>query len=394
MPRRAGAEVSPAGVAGPTQPGNETMPEGNPLLRTPLHALHVQAGARMIDQAGWDMPSAYRDVQTECREVRSRAGVFDVSHVARIRVRGAGAVDLLERLCTADVARQEDNTARYSLLLNEGGGISADALVVRLESFWVLTVSPPFRQDVLSRATALAGELGAKVDDQTAKTAMVAVAGPGAARILDAVLPEKPSLLAPGAARTGSLVVAKYVAMRTGCTGQWSLEVMLPNMLASQAWRFITAKAGANCIVPAGLAARDVLRIEAGVPLCGQDLTPDVDVVSAGLMGAVDLDHEFIGRDAVRRVLDAGPARRRVGLQGEGAEASVPPCGSQVLDRGGREIGTVTSAAYSSTLEQVIAMAYVSPEAAEIGTDVTLAHASGRLAATVSPMPFAPPMLA
>jgi aminomethyltransferase len=111
-------------------------------------------------------------------------------------------------------------------------------------------------------------------------------------------------------------------------------------------------------------------------------------------MRAVDMNHDFIGRDAVRRALEAGPARRRVGLQGEGTEPSVPPCGAQVLDADGREIGTVTSAAYSGTLERVIAMAYVSDEAAEVGTEVTLSHAFGRLAATVSPMPFAPPMLA
>jgi len=370
------------------------MPQDNRLLRTPFHALHVQAGAELFDQAGWEMPRAYRDVETECRQVRSRAGMFDVSHIGRIRIRGAGAVDLLERLCTADVARQEDNTARYSLLLDEEGRIVADAVVVRLESFWVLTVSPPCRQSVLARATALAGEFRAKADDQTLKTAMVAAAGPGAAQILDAVLPEKPSLLSPGGARAGSLLIAKYVALRAGCTGQWSLEVMLPNMLASQAWRFITAKAGAQMIAPAGLAARDVLRIEAGVPRYGQELTPDVDVVSAGPMWAVDLDHEFIGRDAVRRVAEADPVRRRVGLRGEGEAAAVPSCGSGVLDSAGRQIGTVTSATYSSTLEQIVAMAYVPAEAAEVGTELIVGDGGTRLAVAVTPMPFVPPMVA
>lgn len=368
------------------------MPEGEEPLRTPLHALHVKAGARMFNEAGWDMPHSYGDVQAECRRVRARAGVFDVSHIARIRIRGGGAVDLLERLCTADVGRQEDNTARYSLLLNEGGGIVADALVVRLENFWVLTTSPPCRQSVLARATALAGEVGAKVDDQTAKTAMVATVGPGAAAALDAVLPERPSALAAGAARAGSLVIAKYIALRSGCTGQWALEVMVPNMLASQAWRFITAKAGANCIPPAGLAARDVLRIEAGAARFGRELHAAVDPAAAGLMGAVDLEHDFTGRDALGRVLQTGPQRVRVGLRAEGEVASVPRCGARVAGADGEELGTVTSAAYSPALEQIIAMAYVPPHAAGIGTELLLGDGPDRLQAAVVPMPFVAPM--
>ena len=367
------------------------MPEGQELLRTPLHALHRKAGATMCNQAGWDMPHSYGDVQAECHRVRARAGVFDLSHLARIRVRGDGAVDLLERLCTADVARQEDNTARYSLVLDEGGGIAADAVVVRLEDFWVLTASPPCRQTVLARAGALAAELGAKVDDQTAKTAMIAAAGPKAAEILDTLLPEKPSLLPAGGARLGSVVIAKYIAVRTAYTGLWSIEVMLPKMLASQAWRFITERAGENCIRPVGLAAREVLRIEAGVPRFGQELGPQANPISAGLMGAVDLEHDFVGRDALRRLLQSPPARRRVGLEAEGQAGAVPQPGSAVLGQDGDEIGTVTSAAYSSALGRIIAMAYVHRDAAAIGTELVLACGATRLPVRLVRMPFLEP---
>ena len=156
------------------------MADGAELLRTALHAKHLAAQAEMGEVCGWEMPLHYGDPQAEYERARARAAVMDVSHIGRIRVRGDGAVDLLERLCTADVGRQEDDTAQYTLLLNEAGGILADAMAVRLERFWVLTVAPARRQAVLEHAQALAGACGAKVDDQTFKPSMLATVGPGA----------------------------------------------------------------------------------------------------------------------------------------------------------------------------------------------------------------------
>ena len=283
------------------------MSEGTELLRTALHARHVAAGAEMGPVCGWEMPRHYGDPQAEYERARARAAVMDVSHVGRIRVRGDGAVDLLERLCTADVGRQEDDRAQYTLLLNQAGGILADAMVVRLESFWVLTVAPARRQAVLAHAQALAGDFGAKVDDQTFKTSMLATVGPAAGAILDRVLPKKPSRLARGSALTGSMLIARYIASRTGPTRLWSLEVMLPNMLAGKAWQFITHKAGDNAIAPAGLLVRDRLRADAGIGAWGEDFDESSTPVSAGLMKAVDLGHDFLGRDAVRRFLDDAP---------------------------------------------------------------------------------------
>jgi len=364
---------------------------GRDLLRTACHGLHVAAGANMADEAGWHVPLSYRGVLAECRDVHDRAGIFDVSHLGRIRVRGDGAVDLLERLCTADVARQEDDTAQLSLVCNEDGGILADCMVLRLERFWVLTTSPHCREKVLGLAGALADEMNAKVDDQTTKTSMVAVAGPAAPAILDTVLPMRVSLLARGSARTGSMLVARYIASRTGSTHLWSLEVMLPNMLAGRAWRFITDKAGANAIAPAGLAARDVLRIEAGLPRYGHELNETTDPVSAGLLHAVDLDHDFIGRDAVRELSQRAPSRKLVGLAAaeaaEGQAARIPRQGTPVLRTGGGEVGQVTSATFSGALGRVIAMAYVSADAAEAGTELVVA-AEAPLAVAVTEMPL------
>ncbi len=271
-----------------------------PPRRTALYDRHLAAGAEMHVEDGWEMPLSYGDAEEEYRRVRSRAGVFDLSHVGRIRVRGDGALEMLEYLCTADVARQEDDTAIYTLLCNDRGGIIDHALVVRLDGYWMLTCSPHRRSAVLGHLEAHAAARGVKVDDQTLKTSMLSVVGPRAAAILDAVLPERPSMLPRGAAKVGSMLVARYLAMRTGATRLWSLEVVLPNMLAGRAWDFITAKAAANTIAPAGQAVRERLRTEAHLPRWGREIDETTNPVAAGLTRAVHLGKDFLGAEAVR----------------------------------------------------------------------------------------------
>lgn len=345
------------------------MPDQPTTFRTPMHAAHLAAGAEMGDVAGWEMPLRYRTPAEECRDLHQRAGVIDLGHHGRIRVRGDGAVDLLERLCTADVARQEDDTAQVSLVLNEDGGIIADVLVVRLETFWVLVCSPPCRQRLMEHAAALAEPFNAKVDDQTLKTGMVGVVGPAAPEILDAVLPEKVSALPDGTARSGSMLIARYIALRSDRLGLWGLHVMLPNMLMGQGWRFITNKAGANAITPVGLEAMDVLRIEAAVPAYGAELDETVDPVLADLMDAVDMAHDFLGRSAVQRLLDSPPSRKLVSLE----LTALPPAGAALLTADGQTVGTITSAAASDALGKVIALGYVSADLAETSAELFVA---------------------
>lgn len=277
------------------------MPEPtDPPRRTALYDRHLAAGAEMRVQDGWEMPRCYGDADEEHRRVRCRAGVFDLSHIGRIRIRGDGALEMLEHLCTADVARQEDDTAMYTLLCDKRGGIIDHAFVVRLDGYWMLTCSPYRRPAVLEHLQAHADDRGVKVDDQTLKTSMLSVVGPQAPAVLDAVLPERASVLPRGAAKVGSMLVARYLAMRTGATRLWSLEVMLPNMLVGQAWDFITAKAGANAVAPAGQAVREMLRADANLPRWGREIDQDTSPAAAGLMHAVDLGKDFLGAAAVR----------------------------------------------------------------------------------------------
>ena len=366
---------------------------GSELLKTALHAKHVEMAAKMGQEAGWEMPLSFRGPLEEVRQVRTRAGVFDLSHVGRIRVRGDGAVDFLERLCTADVAHQEDDTALYTLMCNDSGGIIDHCSVLRLENYWLLTPSAGSRLKVLQHMQTLAGDFDVKVDDQTEKTVMLCVTGPAAEGILDAVLPVKVAGMALNAVKAGSLMVARYMAVRTDYTGQWSLEVMLPNMMASQAWRFITDKAGANAVPPAGLSARDVLRIEAARPRYGHELNETIDPITAGLERAVDFDHDFIGRQAVQTKKDKLPARTLVGLTlqppaGGAGAAGIATLGSVVMRTDGSEIGAVTSGTYSPTLETPVALAYVAPEAATCDTELIVDIAGERFAARVVGLPF------
>jgi aminomethyltransferase len=359
----------------------------NELLKSALHAKHVSAEAKMAEEAGWDIPLSYGDPLAEVRQARSRVGVCDVSHIGRIRVRGDGAPELLERACTADVTRQEDDTALYTLLCNERGGVIDQAFVLRLPDFWVLTCSPICREKVLRHLQALAADFDAKVDDQTEKTSQIALTGPAAAEVLDKVLPMKVSQLPPLAARTGSVMFARYIAMRTSYSGQWSIEVILANMMAGQAWRFITQKAGENCMPPIGLAARDVLRIEAGLARYGHELNETIDPIAAGLEKSVDFAHDFLGREALQAAKACAATRKLVGLvlQEAGAgQANIPRQGTAVSDKDGREVGAITSGTYSPTLKRAIAMAYVALSAAGLGQELTI----GQAGASVVEPPF------
>ena len=227
---------------------------------TTLHDTHLAAGATMIDRDGWSLVHNYGDVDPEVDAARSRAAVFDSSHLGRIRVRGDGALELLEAHCSADVAHQEDDTALLTDIRNATGETIDTGFLIRLETFWVFTSSAAGREGVLAALSETADGLGAKVDDQTFKTNMITVVGPQAADILDAFLPVKASSLPRGAVKQGSLMLARYIASRTGSTPLWSLEVTLPNMLVGQAWKFITKKAGDNALLPIGQAAVDILR--------------------------------------------------------------------------------------------------------------------------------------
>ena len=364
------------------------MSQDTELQKLPLDAAHLALGATMGQEGGWDVPLSYEGALAEAAETRRLACVFDISHVGRIRIRGRDATRLVEKLCTSDVVHQEDDTAVCSLLLNETGGVLADAMVVRLEGFWLITTDPCNRVKVLEHAARVGADMSVKVDDQTDKGAMVAVTGPGAREVLDSVLPEKPGELAAGSAKIGSMMIARYIVMRTSYTGMWGLEVILPKMFIAKAWRFITDKAGDKALKPAGMAARDILRIEAGLCRYGYELNETIDPITAGLESLIDFGREFIGKEALAAIEDKGVCRKRVGLRLDGS--GIPRQGDIVFDGEGVEVGAVTSGTFSPALDRPIAMACISIETADGGAalEVQLASTSEKVPATVTYFPF------
>lgn len=356
-------------------------------LKTHLHDKHVAMEANMAEEAGWLVPLSYGDPLAEVSHIRGRAGVSDLSHVGRIRIRGDESLDLLERACTHDVAHMEDDTAADTLLLDEQAGILDLARLIRLGSFWVLLTGPSQRTAVLEHLQRLADGFSAKVDDQTSKTSMLGVAGPEAPGLLDAVLPFRASGLGPGQVLFGTLMVARYIAQREDFAGEWGVQVQVPGMLAGQAWRFITDKAGNNALPPVGTAALDVLRIEAGRLRYGHEINLTIDPLTAGLERLIHWEHEFIGRDALALKREKRPARRLVRLVLDaGAQTPIPRLGDAVASPDGREIGSVTSGTFSPRLDAPIAMAYVAADTAE-GAEVRVGEAQAT--ARVRGLPFA-----
>jgi aminomethyltransferase len=365
----------------------------NQLLESPLFSRHQALEAVFGEESLWRVPLSYGDSIAEARQLRARAGVADVTSTGRIRIRGDGALDLLERVCTHDVARQEDDTVADTVLCNERGGILDAARLVRLADAWLLLTSPACRTRLLEHLSAQAADLDAKVDDQTLKIAQLLVAGPDAAQILDAVLPVKVSHLGPDQVQTGMVVVARYIAVRTAMAGAWGLEVIVPNMAAGMAWDYITRKAGDNNVPPVGLAALDSLRIEAGAVRYGHEVSEAIDPLTAGLGDRVAADREFIGAGALRKLR---PQRRRVGLvlhvPAERIDAAtlgqaVPRQGDSITDSDGSDIGSVTSGGWSARLDEPIAQALVARHV-EAGAQVTVTTAGGALPAEVTDLPI------
>ena len=360
-----------------------------PLRQTPLHDWHAAHGARIVPFAGWAMPVQYESITAEHLAVRQAVGVFDISHMGRIRFHGADAGSFLDHLLTRKATRLKPGQIRYALVTNEQGGILDDVLVYRLQDG---DAGPDFRLVVnaANRAKIIAW-LGRHNDgfdaswtDETETTAMIAVQGPRALSVAQPLL-EGQVELNELKYYTGERLTrddGEWVVSRTGYTGEDGCEITLPASSATGVWESLVDR-GAT---PAGLGARDTLRLEAAMPLYGHELNESIDPIEAGLSFAVQLnDHEFIGRDALAERCETPAARVRIGLDVEGRR--VPRQDAVILD-GDRPIGQVTSGTFSPTLQHPIAMGYVSAGNAEPGKSLAVDIRGKPAAAVVVPLPF------
>ncbi len=335
-------------------------------MRTPLYDWHVAHGGRMVEFAGWDMPIQYTTITEEHQAVRTAAGLFDISHMGRLTFEGPDALDLLQLLDTNDLATMKPGQVRYGLVCNEQGGIRDDVLVYRLEPFWLMVVNASNRQKILDWIAQQRGSRGLTVTDQTFDWAMLAVQGPRAAEVGGKLWPSLPRLKYYYAELVGPRN-KPWILSRTGYTGEDGFEIILPkgqlHELLSQletAGREIQLD-----LKPCGLGARDTLRLEAGMPLYGHELSEEIDPFQAGVGWAVKLDKgDFLGRTALLRRRQDSTLSQRVGLEIDGKRIARE--GAAVL-RDGRAVGRVCSGTFGPTVNKAIAMGYVEPAVAASG---------------------------
>lgn len=369
------------------------------MHQSPLHKYHVEHGAKMVDFAGWEMPLYYSGIIDEHQQVRNSGGMFDVSHMGRVKVSGRHARRLLEKLCTRRVSDMQEGQCRYSLVLNEQGGVKDDVLVYRQgDDQFLVVVNASNREKLVEHFEQVraASEFKADIDDQTLKTAMVAMQGPRVMELISGISREVPSLKRYRFT-VKNLMVAKLLVSRTGYTGEDGVEVILPANMVGLAMKLlmkdVDVTSGESLVKPAGLGARDTLRLEAGMALYGNELSEDIDALATGLGFAMNLDKDgdergeaFIGLDALRRIeSEGGPKKKLIGLTFDSKRS---PRHGMPIKAGGTVVGEVTSGAMSPTLGRPIAMGYVETERAENGTTLVVDGGKHELEGTVVPIPF------
>lgn len=362
------------------------------LRQTPLHAVHVALGARMAPFAGFDMPVQYSGILDEHMAVRQAAGLFDVSHMGEVRVRGPKALAFVQNLVSNDATKLSDGRAMYSVMCTEDGGIVDDLLVYRItEEDYLLVVN------AANVATDFAwmqahNEMGAALEDTSDAVALLAIQGPRAFDIVQSLtdLPlEIPYYHFRPVTPAQFLGIPDVLLSHTGYTGEAGLEIYVPTPHAEQVWNALMDAGEALGLKPAGLGARDTLRLEAGYALYGNDITTATNPLEAGLGWVTKLDKgPFLGRDALLRVREAGPKRRLVGFVL--TERGVPRHGYPILDAGGQQIGEVTSGSQSPVLGQGIGLGYVpnDPAFTQPGSPVWIGIRDRALRATVQKPPF------
>lgn len=364
----------------------------NSLTQTALHGWHVSAGAKMVDFAGWSMPIQYGSIVDEHVATRTAATLFDVSHMGRLRFDGDHAAAFLDKLVTRRVADMAVGQIKYGLMTNEAGGILDDVLVYRMqdvdnEPVVSMVVNASNRKKILEWIASHQPQAsGINVVDQTHATCMIAVQGPQAISIANPLVDVDVDAIkyyrGTGCRFAGTAIFCS----RTGYTGEDGCELIVPAAQAEDIWQQLMDAGEKKGIKAAGLAARDTLRLEAAMPLYGNELDETINPYQAGLGFAVNLkDREFVGRAAVLAAKKDPSQVVRIGLLMDGRRAARE--GYSIYDDDHR-VGTVTSGSFSPTLQRPIAMGYVNPAAAHAGQTLAVDLRGKRLPATVVPLPF------
>ena len=366
--------------------GGAGAPEPQPLDRLPLDSWHRSRGARMVPFAGYEMPVQYEGIIAEHLWTRENAGLFDVSHMGQLLVHGQGVAAALEKLLPGDLQGLSDMKPKYSLLLDDDGGIIDDLMATRRgEDFYIVVNGATKHGDIDHMQRRLRGDI---VIDYMKEQALVALQGPRAAEVLETIVPGVGELSFMQAGPFHWQGRNLWIS-RSGYTGEDGFEISVP---ANAAAELADAIAAHEAVKPIGLGARDSLRLEAGLPLYGHDLDATTTPVMAGLTFAINkrrrAEGGFAGEMRILAELDNGPPQKRVGFEIDGRQPVRE--GALVLDGEGSELGRITSGGFSPSLQRPIAMGYVATPAAEPGTELKLEQRGKLFDARVVPMPFVP----
>ncbi len=359
----------------------------NTLFKTPLHDIHVNMGAKMVEFAGWEMPVQFSGIVEEHNHTRTACSVFDVSHMGRLRIAGNDAEPFLNHICTRNLSGAEVGRSFYSHICREDGGILDDVIVSRFADYWGIICNASNRDKILAWLGKHSAGKDVRIVDETVGTAMVACQGPKTLDIAKELTGDDLSTLKRYHFVVREVGPLQIVIYRSGYTGEDGLEIVLPAPLVPflVPRLFGTKEKPHPVIRPAGLGARDTLRIEAAMPLYGHELNEDVDSLTAGQAWCVDLKKDFIGADAMRGLNERGLTRKLVGLELEGRRIARQHF---AVYRGEQAVGEVTSGTLSPTLNKSIAMAFVAAEAASEGSSLEVEVSGKRIAAKVVKMPF------
>lgn len=358
------------------------------LRKTALYEWHQQHGAKLVDFAGWSMPIHYSSIVPEHRATREAVTLFDVSHMGRFMFTGPAAINFLDGLLTRRVTSLKPGDVRYAMITNDDGKVLDDVLISRFpkEETFGLVVNASNREKLLAWVEPRLGKYDVNFEDQTEQTAMIAVQGPTALEVVSQfVQGVTPSELRYYEVAYGAWDDSDIVVSRTGYTGEDGVELTVPSQIATAVWQKLidTIEPLGGCA--AGLGARDTLRLEAGMPLYGHELSEDLTPYDAGLGFAVQLkDRTFPGSDILATSKTA-PTKERIGLSLEGKR--VPREGYAVYKHD-QHLGEVTSGTFSPTLERPIAMAMVAPNSTSVGDSVEIDIRGKRLPAQVVELPF------
>lgn len=360
---------------------------GTELKRTPLHDLHVELGGRMVAFAGWSMPVQFpAGIMAEHQHCRTRAALFDVAHMGQVTLTGRHPAAAMEALVPGDIQGLAPGRARYTVLTDDEGGIIDDLIVTNAVDHLFVVVNAGGREVDLAH---MADRLGSGHDVRLREDrALLALQGPAAAGLLARLTPEAASLAFMSSVMTSVAGIEARVS-RLGYTGEDGFEIAVPEAQADPLARRLLAEPE---VAPAGLGARDSLRLEAGLCLYGHDIDRATSPIEAGLGWTIGkrrrAEGGFPGAARILREIADGPARRLVGIRPEGRAPARE--GTTILDGSGREVGKVTSGGFGPSLGAPLAMGYVTAEAAAPGTALRLIVRGKELPALVAALPFVP----